>query len=221
MAFQFPLFDAVRLATTSSPVGAVPMTLACWFNTNTGSNGSGALMACGVASGTHRNQIQTTAQAGGTQTILANAIGASGVAGSTTESTASNSSWAHAAGVFASLTSRTAYLNGVAAIQGTADCGSQNQADSIVIGARWATTLGFFYEGTVAEAGIWNVALTNDEIASLADGFTCDRVRPQSLVFYAPLIRDLHDIARGLTISNTNASNNRSASAFPHPRVYA
>ena len=70
--------------------------------------------------------------------------------------------------------------------------------------------------GLIAEVGIWNVALTADEIASLADGMTCDKVRPQSLVFYAPLVRELQDVKGGLTITNNNG-----ATVANHPRVYA
>jgi hypothetical protein len=70
--------------------------------------------------------------------------------------------------------------------------------------------------GQIAEVGIWNVALTDAEIASLAGGMTCDKVRPQSLVFYAPLVRDLIDAKGGLTITNNNT-----ATVANHPRVYA
>ena len=71
-------------------------------------------------------------------------------------------------------------------------------------------------DGKIAEVGIWNAALTAEEIASLADGMTCDKVRPQSLVFYAPLVRDLIDYKGGLAITNTNT-----ATVADHPRVYA
>jgi hypothetical protein len=67
-----------------------------------------------------------------------------------------------------------------------------------------------------AEVGIWNVALTDAEVASLAKGMTCDKVRPQSLVFYAPLVRSLQDVRGGLTITNNNT-----ATVANHPRVYA
>ena len=71
-------------------------------------------------------------------------------------------------------------------------------------------------DGRIAEVGIWNAALTQPEIASLANGMTCDKVRPQSLVFYAPLIRTLQDLKGGLTITNNNT-----ATVADHPRVYA
>lgn len=68
----------------------------------------------------------------------------------------------------------------------------------------------------IAEVGIWNAALTAEEIASLANGMTCDKVRPQSLVFYAPLGRDLIDVKNGLTITNNNGT-----IVADHPRIYS
>ena len=89
--------------------------------------------------------------------------------------------------------------------------------NKILVGARTsAGTLGQFHDGLIAEVGIWNVALTQPEIASLAAGYTCDKVRPQSLVFYSPLIRNLQDVRGGLTITNNNT-----ATVANHPRVYA
>jgi hypothetical protein len=70
--------------------------------------------------------------------------------------------------------------------------------------------------GQIAEVGIWNVALTAAEIASLAKGMTCDKIRPQSLVYYAPLVRNLIDQKGDLTITNNNG-----ATVANHTRVYA
>ena len=71
-------------------------------------------------------------------------------------------------------------------------------------------------DGELADIGIWNAALTAAEIASLAKGMTYDKIRPQSLVFYAPLVRDLIDQKGGLAITNNNA-----ATVDAHTRVYA
>ncbi len=68
----------------------------------------------------------------------------------------------------------------------------------------------------MAEIGVWSAALTQPEIASLAKGMTCDKVRPQNLVFYAPLVRDLIDQKGGRVITNNNG-----ATVANHPRVYA
>jgi hypothetical protein len=86
---------------------------------------------------------------------------------------------------------------------------------NLILGANYNGSA-LYYGGQLAEVGIWNAALTAAENASLARGMTCDKVRPQSLVFYAPLIRDLQDVRGGLTITNNN-----SATVATHPRVYA
>jgi hypothetical protein len=128
----------------------------------------------------------------------------------------SANSWQHACGVFASNTSRTVYLDGGnSAVNTTSiELSGVNQirvASRPLIGVE-----GLFFDGQIAEVGIWNAALTAAEIASLAKGMTCDKVRPQNLVFYAPLVRDLIDAKGGLTITNNNG-----ATVANHTRVYA
>lgn len=51
--------------------------------------------------------------------------------------------------------------------------------------------------GQGAELALWNVALTDAEMASLGRGFRATRIRPQSLLRYAPFIRDLNEIRAG------------------------
>jgi hypothetical protein len=120
--------------------------------------------------------------------------------------------------VCARLSSTTAnvYANGTSVATATvASIPAQTGMDRLGVGALVRGNVGGFYNGQAAEVGIWNAALTADEVASLAKGMTCDKVRPQSLVFYAPLIRDLQDVRGGLTITNNNT-----ATVANHPRVY-
>lgn len=128
--------------------------------------------------------------------------------------TISANSWNHAAGVYSSSTSRTAYANGTA---GTANTTSVTPSgmDNVNIGVRWYTTLAEYFQGRVAEAAIWSAALTAAEIVSLNKGFRPYRIRPQSLVFYAPLLRNLQDLRAALALTN-----NASATVIEHPRVY-
>ena len=67
----------------------------------------------------------------------------------------------------------------------------------------------------VAEAAIWTAALTASDILSLSQGASPALVRPASLAFYAPLIRDLQDLRGGLAITNDNG-----ATVADHPRIY-
>ncbi len=108
------------------------------------------------------------------------------------------------------------YDDGVAAATANFGGATTTTLDRFAIGASLRTSPSLYFDGTIAEVGIWNAALTAAEVASLAKGMTCDKVRPQSLVFYAPLVRDLIDYKGGLTLTNNN-----SATVANHPRVYA
>jgi hypothetical protein len=44
-----------------------------------------------------------------------------------------------------------------------------------------------YFNGRIGEVGIWNDILTDAEIASLAEGYRCDQVRPDKLRLYMPL----------------------------------
>lgn len=145
--------------------------------------------------------------------------GVSNAAGSTGQSDTSTGytqqQWEHAAGKYSSSVSRRAYLNGSPATENTASRTPSN-ALHITIGAiRYIETITEFANANISEVALWNVALTDDEIASLAKGFKPTRIRPQSLIFYAPLIRDLKDWRGGLTITPAN-----SPTVANHPRVY-
>jgi hypothetical protein len=199
------------LSTASSPASGTPMTIACWMRP-TNSDSLGAGVSVGQTSASHRNQVFVQASR-----IDIAAQGASALSQvQSSDATAFSNVWTHGAGVFASATSRTVYKNGGNSATVTTNIGSQNAFASALVGVRDNGSIGLYFNGNIADVGIWNAALTADEIASLADGMTCDKVRPQSLVFYAPLVRDLIDAKGGLTITNNNT-----ATVAIHPRVYS
>lgn len=74
---------------------------------------------------------------------------------------------------------------------------------------------GNFGSGEYAELGAWQATLTAEEIVALSKGMTPDKIRPQSLVFYTPLVRDLVELKSGIALTNTNTT------VATHPRVYA
>lgn len=203
MAYDFVASSNQYLVTSSTPITGTPLTLACWGIKNIASGGRELV---GLVDSTGSDRILlgfvNTGVAARVNSAVANA-------GSNTLGV-----WRHAAGVYASSTSRTAYADGVAGGTNTTNV-TPTAINSISIGARGISPVVNYHDGLIAEVGIWDVALTDAEIASLAAGVTCDRVRPQSLRFYAPLIRNLQDVRDGLTITNTNG-----ATVADHPRVY-
>lgn len=117
----------------------------------------------------------------------------------------------HICAVFGSTTSRAAYLNG--ANKGTNSTSRATGAGTFRIdlaACRGASS----FDGNLFEAAVWAAELTDAEVASLAKGFKPHRIRPQSLIFYAPLIRAVQDY-KGLTITT-----NGSPSVVNHARVY-
>jgi hypothetical protein len=57
------------------------------------------------------------------------------------------------------------------------------------------------FKGYVAEVALWGATLSAQEIQSLYSGVPADRIRPQNLAFYAPLIRDLNTVVGDYTLS--------------------
>lgn len=110
------------------------------------------------------------------------------------------------------------YFDGVAqtlSFSGTIPATTSNTSDVEQFRVGRAQLDNAWSTGDFAEIGMWQASLTAEEVASLAKGMTCDKIRPQSLVTYIPLVRDIQDLARGMTLTDTNST------VANHPRVYA
>ena len=207
MAYDFVAASTQYLSTTTTPVTGTPLTLACWFYKDLSLN----MRLVDLVDTTNGSSFQIRAN---TASAISARVGALAADQSAVGTQVLNQ-WRHGAGVFTSSTSRTAYVDGTAGTANTANV-TPSDADFIMIGAGDSTTSPLTpYDGRIADVGIWNVALTAAEISALAKGAACNLVRPQSLVFYAPLIRNLQDVRDGRTITNNNT-----ATVADHTRVY-
>ena len=216
MAYDFTAASSQALTVGSAPVSARPLTMACWF-LPTNYNSRECLVFLGNNSNSPAGALWQLSLRSSTDSP-ANVLVAGEFSGSAYQQAAAgtptNDVWSHGAAVFISDTERICYLNASATTNTTSN-GTAN-ANRLCIGAVGRDSRAEFANSKIAEVGIWNAALTAAEIASLAKGMTCDKVRPQNLVFYAPLVRDLNDQKGGLTITN-----NGGATVAAHPRVYA
>lgn len=128
-------------------------------------------------------------------------------AGTTT--TYSSSDWTHAAAVFASNTSRSVFLDGAGKGTNTTSRTFPN-VDSVAIGSYLVSGSRVNYvDGAIMWPAIWNAALTDDEVASLAAGAHPKKIRPDALVFCPPLggfdgDHDI-DIVGGLSLTAYNS----------------
>ena len=199
------------IESTSTPVTTFPFTMACWFNPANVTAG-GTLMSLGVANGVDRFQMVNRGDLAGDFIAISSLVGAAeGTATSTIGYTANT--WHHAAAVCTSITGRSIFLNGGGKATNTT---SSNPAgiNNILQGARWSTSRGFFFNGRIAEAAIWNAALTDDEVISLSKGFAPSLIRPSNLRFYNRCLQRSQDLSGGRTLTQVNITN------FDHPRIY-
>lgn len=192
----------------SPTVTAVPLTFACWFNSDSDSE-TNYLVSLGKSSvGNHyfalwqsRDSLRATTRA------------VSAANSSTT--TVAASTWHHGAGVFATTSSRTVYLDGVAGSANTATK-TPSGVDVLRIGATGTSSpeTNNAMKGKLAEVAIWNVALTAADIATLAEGFLPTFIKPESLISYYPLVRDYSD-----RLGNNSVTESQTVTFAEHTRI--
>jgi len=127
--------------------------------------------------------------------------------------TLSTGQWYHLAGTFDG-TNAHIYVNGTeisGVSSGTLGLNANNE--NIRIGAASATIGDREIDGQMAEIAIWNIKLIDEEIVSLAKGFSPLFIRPQNLIAYWPLIRRLNDKINGLNGTATGTT------VVSHPRM--
>ncbi len=206
MSRTFTLSDNRYLNSLTTPVTAAPFTIACWFYF-TGSTGNDNCLVQiqddGVAA--HNFRIgKTTAEA--IQMRVAAGTGTNESAITSTTITANT--WQHACGVVHSTTDRRVFLDGGGKGTNTLDRTPAN-LDSIDIGNEGDSSPGDNWIGRIAEVVIWNVALSDAEVAQIATGIPQWRVRPADVVAYYPLFGnadpevDLSGNGNNLTLFNT------------------
>ncbi len=184
MARSFANASSEYLRVSSAVVTATPLTLACWFNVNnataehqlifigdsTSNTDMFGLIASGVISG-------DPVRAHATNSAGAFAQSSTGYSAST---------WHHAAGVFTSSTDRAAFIDGGSKGTATDDL-TPTGFDRTAIAVLDRLSPASYVDGEIAEAAIWDAALTDGEVASLAAGYSPLLIRPTSLKAYWPL----------------------------------
>ena len=167
--------------TGNAPATATPFTMACWFNPGTTTGAIRSLMSINT-SGSNDNVwllgIDTTDH------VFARARTTTQDAG-TTSSTVTASVWQHACGTFVSSTNRTAYLN--AANPGTGTVSKIPAGTNQFFIGRSASTASLM-DGAIAEAAVWNLALSVADITMLAGFCNPLLVKPNNIVGYWPLM---------------------------------
>jgi hypothetical protein len=96
--------------------------------------------------------------------------------------------WSHVCGTFGSNSNRISYTNGVASATDTTTVDAPATASFGIGGSPALPTL-LPWQGSLSNVAIWNVALSADEVQTLAQGVSPLRLRRDSLVRYWPMNR--------------------------------
>ena len=185
MARSFTRASLHRLDVSQAIVAAAPLTMAAWFYANDITTEHTICSISDTGGTTDRFAMLANGDLAG-DPIRASARASDSPSAAATSTSYSASTWQHACAVFASSTSRSAYLNGGGKVT---DTNSRTPAglDSTSVGVL-LPLIASYMDGLIAELGIWNVALTDAEVASLAKGYSPASVRPQSLVSHWMLL---------------------------------
>lgn len=185
----------------SAILTAYPMSFAAWHNPASAATTTSLISIDEKASSGGADRFGMVANTGTIRTQ----VGAGGsFANADSTGAYQVARWNHACSVFASATSRLSYNQG--AFVGTNTTNTTPVAvDQTTLGARWTTSaLSTFFSGLMAEAAIWNCALTAGDVRALASGMAPSSVRPESLVLYLPLRGDTLDRSiYGRMLTNT------------------
>lgn len=217
MARLFDDGSSEYLERDSAPATATPLTIACWFYQDDVAIATNRALL-GIFDRSVTNQwfvLKTQMDASYNKFVHAETRSSSGWDRATATAQFSGNTWHHAAAVFTSPTSRTVYLDGGNSATNTTSA-TPSGLDRISVARLGDSSPGNYFSGRIAEVAIWNVALTDAEVAILAADYSPLFVRPQNLVAYWSLIRDEDQDRVGgydLTAFNT-------PSIAAHPAVY-
>jgi hypothetical protein len=184
------LFDGVddALTVASAPATAVPLTISVWFKSDSATVTQVAACLGIDASTSHQFRVVAAGATGGDPVQAATTQ----VSGSLATSTSGYSpgTWHHGCGVFAAANSRAAYIDGGS--KGTETTSRTPVGINATFVGRRSDSVQFF-DGRIAEVAVWNVALSDAEVALLAGGDLPTTIQAGNLVAYWPLLDDAND----------------------------
>jgi len=186
----------------ATPIAALPLTMACWFKVDT--DGEGHTLIClGNAANSEIFRLGASMDVAGDPVVFRASTSGGSQSNINTSSGATLDTWHHACAVASNSTNRAVYLDGANKTTIATGTRTISAATLLAIGAQYqAGSFGADSNGKVAHVAIWDVALSDGEVASLAAGDNPLTIQPDHLIAYWPLTADLVDLVDGLTLTN-------------------
>ena len=197
-------------------VTAPPATLVCWAKTPNLGIGRRLISIGNSASSNSLNNLVLAVQAG--NVVLAQSGDGSTATAVGTSTTITTNTWFHAAAVFGAVNDRRAFLNGGGKNTDTTSR-TPTGINRTSIGAGDQTTISAPFDGDIAEAAVWNIALSDAEVLALSKGLSPLLMHPEALVAYWPLIGN-NSPENNLRSNSATMSIVGSLSKSVHPPIF-
>ena len=209
MALDFEITETDTIFYTLSPEPTLPITMSCWVNVDSPDQES-VFMSLNDDDSFDLIYIGTS---GDNTTLIANHFDLSN--GLDVIGTREVGVWHHIGGIFRSDSNREGVLDGV--LTGSADTTSQDTLtfNRLAIGGSGQSNPCCEFNGQIAECGVWDVALTAAEMASLGAGYSPLFIRPASLILYVSCVNTTSRDRVGVFPLQAFGS----ALNFPHPPI--
>ncbi|HUW18630.1 MAG TPA: LamG-like jellyroll fold domain-containing protein [Sedimentisphaerales bacterium] len=198
-----------------------PFTMACWFCSVNDEIWQTLMCLGNSAAGTNYAQLEIRGDLGEPLIKCLRLIvrDSGGYVYADTTTGYSANIWHHACGICVSSTERHVFLDGGSKGSNTQSKNFPSGINRTGIGARVpGASPSAFFDGRIAEAAIWEAALSESEVAVLARNFCPLFVRPQSLIAYWRLFNPdagvNPEMMGGLYLSDYN-----SPGMGDHPRI--
>ena len=185
MARSFASASTEYLSISSSAVFDYQATMVCWFNVTNITADHSLMCISDTGSDSHYWWLAARGSVAG-DPIYAQTRSGSSTFAKTTSGYSANT-WHHAAAIYASDGDIRALLDGGSKGTAGATYGLPESIDSMAIGALLRTSAGYTPNGMIAEAAIYNIALSDAEVLMLAKGYSPLQIRPDALLCYWPL----------------------------------
>lgn len=200
--------STIFLSKASTPVTAVPCSIAAWMYVTTvgGNNQPLRIMDNATSNNDFSFYIDGVSHTIGESKSGGAAVSANGSVAVTT------ATWQHVVAVFATNSSRSVYLNGANKVTDVSSASGPLSLAIMRIGESCTHT-------AFAFNALWKVALSDADVLSLSLGASPRRVQPQNLVCYVRM-ENAYSPEPDLC-SSTAWTVNGSPSAFANPRIYA
>lgn len=213
-----------------------PITMACWFNPGATGVTYGLISLINTAAGrsshmeiTADGRLRATSRSASTE-VTANTVGFG-------EPQVVANTWQHGAATFIGSPANNATSSRSIILNGGSVYSKQTNNTNLTLSFPYmalnfgskliGSTRSQYFNGSMAEVGIWNAELNDDEIKSLWEGCPPTAVRPEKLVAYYPMFNQVYQYKSPTFVGNNintplrwDAITDTSTRKESHPGVF-